>query len=103
MRDLLHSRLALALLVFFGLQAMEAYVIIGWSAQYLRDIGLTAAAAGLLLGLNQVIGIPLNAVVPALTVARTCSGRCCSSSWPATPSAGSGLWVGAPLPLPGCG
>ena len=68
MRDLRHSRMALALMVFFGVQGLEAYVIIGWSAQYLRDAGLTAATAGLLLGLNQVIGIPLSAVVPALTV-----------------------------------
>ena len=55
-------------MVFFGVQGLEAYIIIGWSAQYLRDAGLTAAAAGLLLGLNQVIGIPLSALVPALTV-----------------------------------
>jgi len=68
LRDLRHSRMALALMVFFGVQGLEAYVIIGWSAQYLRDAGLTAAAAGLLLGLNQVIGIPLSALVPALTV-----------------------------------
>jgi CP family cyanate transporter-like MFS transporter len=47
---------------------MEAYIVIGWSPQYLRDMGLSAATAGLLLGLNQVIGIPLSAVVPALTV-----------------------------------
>jgi CP family cyanate transporter-like MFS transporter len=60
--------MALALLVFFGVQGLEAYVIIGWAASYLRDMGLSAAAAGLLLGLNQVIGIPLSAVVPALTV-----------------------------------
>ena len=38
------------------------------SAQYLRDAGLSAAAAGLLLGVNQLIGIPLSAVVPSLTV-----------------------------------
>jgi CP family cyanate transporter-like MFS transporter len=68
LRDLRHSRMALALMVFFGVQGMEAYIVIGWSAQYLRDTGLTAAAAGLLLGLNQVIGIPLSALVPALTV-----------------------------------
>ena len=55
-------------MVFFGVQGLEAYIIIGWSASYLRDAGLTAAAAGLLLGLNQVIGIPLSALVPALTV-----------------------------------
>ena len=87
-------------MVFFGVQGLEAYIIIGWSAQYLRDAGLTAAAAGLLLGLNQVIGIPLSALVPALTVRPArCSGRCCWASWPATPSAGSGLWV-APRTVP---
>jgi CP family cyanate transporter-like MFS transporter len=68
MRDLRHSRMALALMIFFGVQGMEAYIVIGWSAQYLRDMGLSAAAAGLLLGLNQVIGIPLSALVPSLTV-----------------------------------
>jgi CP family cyanate transporter-like MFS transporter len=47
---------------------MQAYVIIGWTAQYLRDSGLDAATAGLLLGVNTVVVIPLNAVVPALTV-----------------------------------
>ncbi|HEV7212324.1 MAG TPA: MFS transporter [Blastococcus sp.] len=68
MRDLRHSRMALALMVFFGVQGMEAYIVIGWSAEYLRDMGLSAATAGLLLGLNQVIGIPLSALVPSLTV-----------------------------------
>jgi CP family cyanate transporter-like MFS transporter len=68
MRHLVHSRMAWALAVFFGLQAMQAYVIIGWSAQYLRDMGLSAATAGLLLGASSVVGIPLSAVVPALTV-----------------------------------
>jgi CP family cyanate transporter-like MFS transporter len=68
LRDLRHSRMALALMVFFGVQGLEAYIIIGWSASYLRDAGLTAAAAGLLLGLNQLIGIPLSALIPALTV-----------------------------------
>jgi CP family cyanate transporter-like MFS transporter len=68
LRVLLRSRLALALTVFFGLQAMQAYVIVGWSAQYLRDAGLSAATAGLLLGVNSVVAIPVNAVVPMLTV-----------------------------------
>ncbi|WP_240619432.1 MFS transporter [Blastococcus sp. TF02-8] len=67
LRTLLRSRLALALTVFFGLQAMQAYVIVGWSAQYLRDTGLSAATAGLLLGVNAVVAIPVNGVVPVLT------------------------------------
>jgi CP family cyanate transporter-like MFS transporter len=68
MRDLVHSRMAWALAAFFGIQGMEAYVVIGWSAQYLRDAGLSAAAAGLMLGVNSVVSIPLSAVIPTLTV-----------------------------------
>ncbi|MGY2085532.1 MFS transporter [Blastococcus sp. SYSU DS0539] len=68
LRAIRHSRLALALLVFFGLQSMQAYVIIGWSPQFLRDAGLSAATAGLLLGINSIVAIPVNAIVPVLTV-----------------------------------
>lgn len=99
LRDLRHSRMALALMVFFGVQGLEAYVIIGWVASYLRDVGLSAAAAGLLLGLNQVIGIPLSAVVPALTVRHRLQRplllvfvACYATGW-------VGLWV-APRSLP---
>ena len=68
MAPLARSPLALSLAAFFGLQAVQAYVVMGWSAQYLRDEGLSAAAAGLLLGVNSVVVIPVNAVVPSLTV-----------------------------------
>ncbi|SOD94528.1 MFS transporter [Blastococcus haudaquaticus] len=68
MRALVHSPTAMAITVFFGVQALQAYVVIGWSAQYLRDSGLSAATAGLLLGLNSLVGLPLSAVIPSLTV-----------------------------------
>ncbi|WP_249933092.1 MFS transporter [Blastococcus sp. CCUG 61487] len=68
MRSLVHSPTAIALALFFGAQALQAYVVIGWSAQYLRDSGLSAATAGLLLGLNSLVGLPLSAVIPSLTV-----------------------------------
>ena len=68
MRALWHSPTTWALTAFFGIQALQAYVVIGWSAQYLRDSGLSAATAGLMLGLNAVVGLPLSAVVPSLTV-----------------------------------
>jgi MFS transporter, CP family, cyanate transporter len=67
-RSLLRSRTAIAMALFFGIQAMECYVIVGWAAQYLRDEGLSATAAGLLLSVNLVMIIPVNMVVPALTV-----------------------------------
>jgi CP family cyanate transporter-like MFS transporter len=68
MRDLVHSRTAIAMAIFFGLLSTQGYVIIGWSPQYLRDMGLSAARAGLLLGLNSIVIVPINALVPALTV-----------------------------------
>jgi CP family cyanate transporter-like MFS transporter len=68
MRTLVRSRLTWSMVLMFGLQAMQAYVIIGWTAQYLRDQGMSAASAGLLVGLNAVIAIPVNAVVPPLAV-----------------------------------
>jgi CP family cyanate transporter-like MFS transporter len=99
MRSLVHSRLAVALAIFFGVQAMQAYVIVGWSAQYLRDTGLSAATAGLLLGVNSVVAIPVNAVVPALTVRPRLQRpllvffMCCYvAGW-------TGLWL-APLAAP---
>jgi CP family cyanate transporter-like MFS transporter len=68
LRALGRSRLAWTMAVFFGVQAMEAYVIVGWTAQYLRDQGMAASTAGVLVGVNALIVIPLNAVVPLGTV-----------------------------------
>ncbi len=68
MAPLRRSPTALVLAAFFGLQATQAYVVMGWSAQYLRDSGLSAATAGLLLGINSIVVIPVNAVAPVLTV-----------------------------------
>jgi CP family cyanate transporter-like MFS transporter len=67
LRVLARSPTAAALTVFFGLQGLQGYVVVGWSAQYLRDAGLGAADAGLLLGLHALVSVPLSAVVPALT------------------------------------
>jgi MFS transporter, CP family, cyanate transporter len=68
MRTLVRSPTAVALAVLFGVQGIQAYIVVGWSAQFLRDSGLTAADAGLLLGLNALVAVPLTAVTPALTV-----------------------------------
>ena len=66
--ELVRSPVAWALAVFFALQSIQAFVLVGWVPSYLRDEGLSAATAGLLLGLNQLLVIPVHAVVPALTV-----------------------------------
>jgi CP family cyanate transporter-like MFS transporter len=99
MRPLLRSPTAVALTVFFGVQAIVAYVVIGWSAQFLRDSGLSAESAGLLLGLNSLVAIPISAVVPSLTV-RPGAQRPLLIGFVACYVAGwLGLWV-APLAAP---
>jgi MFS transporter, CP family, cyanate transporter len=104
MRALVHSRTALALTGFLGIQALQAYVVIGWSAQYLRDAGLGAATAGLLLGLNSVVGLPISAVVPSLTVRPRLQRplllgflTCYAAGWTGLwliPTAAPWLWMG---------
>jgi CP family cyanate transporter-like MFS transporter len=99
MRPLVRSPTAVALTVFFGVQAIIAYVVIGWSAQYLRDAGLAAGTAGLFLGVSQLVAIPVSAVVPSLTVRRGLQRpllagfvACYAAGW-------LGLWL-APLTAP---
>jgi CP family cyanate transporter-like MFS transporter len=60
------SATAWALGVFFGLQATAAYVIMGWLPQILRDAGLPASTAGLLLAVTMGLGIPLSFVLPRI-------------------------------------
>jgi MFS transporter, CP family, cyanate transporter len=53
LRSIARSRLTWVMAAFFGLQAMQAYVIVGWTAQYLRDQGMSASAAGVLVGVTR--------------------------------------------------
>jgi CP family cyanate transporter-like MFS transporter len=99
MRALLRSRLAWALALFFGVQAMQAYVVIGWSAQYLRDAGLSASTAGWLLGLNTLLTIPINGVVPVLAARQRLQRPVLVTSLVAYVVAWSGLWA-APTAAP---
>jgi CP family cyanate transporter-like MFS transporter len=99
MRALLRSRLAWALALFFGVQAMQAYVVIGWSAQYLRDAGLSASAGGWLLGFNTLLTIPINGVVPMLAVRQRLQRPVLGASLLAYVIAWTGLWV-APTAAP---
>lgn len=69
-RSLLRNRLAWIVTVFFGLQALIAFVIIGWLPQVLMDAGVSRGDAGLLLGLLSLIALPISLFVPPLTVRR---------------------------------
>jgi CP family cyanate transporter-like MFS transporter len=62
-RSLLRSRLAWIITGFFGCQSLMAYVVMGWLPQVFIDNGLSKGDAGLLLGLNALIAVPISIVV----------------------------------------
>jgi MFS transporter, CP family, cyanate transporter len=64
------SRTAVALSLFFGVQAMNAYVQFGWLPQIYRDAGVPAITAGTLLAWVAGLGIVGGLTMPAL-VARS--------------------------------
>lgn len=67
-RRLLRSRLAWALVVFFSMQSIQAYVVVGWFPQFFRDAGMSPGRAGLLVGAISALTIPVSMVVPTLAV-----------------------------------
>jgi CP family cyanate transporter-like MFS transporter len=65
-RSMLRSPLAWTITVFFGLQALIAFVVIGWLPQVLIEAGVSRGVAGLLLGLLSLIALPISLLVPPL-------------------------------------
>jgi CP family cyanate transporter-like MFS transporter len=65
-RSLLRSPLAWIVTVFFGLQALIAFVVIGWLPQVLMDVGVSRGNAGLLMALLSLIALPISLLVPPL-------------------------------------
>lgn len=75
-RSLLRSRLAWIITGFFGCQSLLAYVVMGWLPQVFIDNGMSKGDAGLLLGLNAVIAVPISIVVAPMA-----SRRPSQSAW----------------------
>ncbi|WP_436277728.1 CynX/NimT family MFS transporter [Mycolicibacterium frederiksbergense] len=69
-RSLLRSRLAWIITGFFGCQSLLAYVVMGWLPQVFIDNGMSKGDAGLLLGLNAVIAVPISIVVAPMASRR---------------------------------
>jgi MFS transporter, CP family, cyanate transporter len=69
-RPVHHRAQAWALMVFFGIQSLEAYVAVGWLAAILRDAGLSPSRAGLLLAVAMGLGAPVALVLPRLAARR---------------------------------
>lgn len=55
-----------ALTVFFGLQSLGAFVVMGWLPAIVVDAGVPGSTAGLLLALTAAAAAPLVLVVPVL-------------------------------------
>lgn len=65
-RSLMRNPLAWVITVFFGLQSLLAYTVMGWLPQILGDAGVDRTTAGLLLAITMVLGVPVSLIVPPL-------------------------------------
>ncbi|MEO6998276.1 MAG: MFS transporter [Terracoccus sp.] len=59
-----------ALAVFFGTQAVLAYVQMGWLPTIFSDAGFSAGESGLLLSVSILSGVPVAFLAPALAARR---------------------------------
>ena len=64
--SLLRNPLAWQLTMFFGLQSLSFYTVLGWLPSMYRDFGASPALAGFLLSLSGLVQIPVSLVVPGL-------------------------------------
>lgn len=69
-RQLVRSRTAWALTLFFAAQSFQAYVGFGWFAAFLHDHGTAKDTAGYLVALMAAISIPVSMVAPSIPVHR---------------------------------
>lgn len=64
LRSLLRNRVAWSIAIFFGMQAMQAYVITGWLSQILVDAGVSLTLAGSAVAVFAAAGIPMAMLIP---------------------------------------
>ncbi|HEY0806505.1 MAG TPA: MFS transporter [Pseudonocardiaceae bacterium] len=62
-RSLLRNRLAWTITLFFGLQSMFAYEMMGWAPQVLMSAGVSRGEAGAMAAVISVLGAPLSLVL----------------------------------------
>ena len=71
----LRDRVALTVTLFFGLQSFSFYAMLTWLADILEvESGVSAVAAGGLLALAVVLGVPASLLVPPLAARRPGQG-----------------------------
>ncbi|GAA1842522.1 CynX/NimT family MFS transporter [Actinomadura bangladeshensis] len=62
--SLLRSRVAWYVAVFMGLTSLMFYVLMSWLPEIMRDAGFAPAAAGMMVSVMLITGIPLGFAVP---------------------------------------
>ncbi len=60
------TRLGALVTAYFGLQALNAYAVVGWLPSLLAGHGMADGRAGLVLAVTQAVGIPVSFAVLAL-------------------------------------
>ncbi|MEV1288216.1 MFS transporter [Micromonospora sp. NPDC049679] len=60
------TRLGRAMALYFGLQSLSGYAVMGWLAQLFRDAGYRPQTAGLLLAGVTAVGVPVALAMPAM-------------------------------------
>jgi CP family cyanate transporter-like MFS transporter len=63
---LLRDPVAWQLTIYFGLQSLSFYAMLGWLPSMYRDFGASPAMAGFLLSLSGLVQIPVSLVLPGL-------------------------------------
>ena len=63
---MLRSPLAWVITVFFGLQSLFAYTVMGWLPAILSDSGVDRNTAGLLLAVSMLLSVPVSLIVPPI-------------------------------------
>ena len=58
-RQVLRSPMGLGIIGFFGFQSAGFYLVLNWLPTILVDFGYSDSAAGSLLGLTTIVGVPL--------------------------------------------
>lgn len=88
LREIVRSRLAWQMALFFGIQSSFAYSQFGWLPKIYQDAGLTASSAAVMLGLVTAVGIPLAVLLPAYAARQsdqrptiTLLGTCAILGW----------------------
>jgi CP family cyanate transporter-like MFS transporter len=64
--SLAHNPRAWSLAVFFGLQSLSAYVVMGWLPEIYRSAGVDPSTAGILLSVVMALAAPIALLLPAL-------------------------------------